>query len=97
MPPSPRSSIEARRSVSREPSVVPDNPMSREELAVVKTRVCEQLLLSRDQNPSLHIKAAWNRKNAATSAKQISHGKVRRVGMEMWAVWEEEPDREIQQ
>ena len=92
MPQSPRETLSPRE--TRSPSIVPENPMGSSEMSIMKSRVCEKLLLAKDVAPVLHIKAVWQRKDASTSAKRTSHGKIRREGKEMWAVWEDDPTRE---
>ena len=67
MPSSPRESPRETRSCS--PDMVPDNPMGREEMSVLKSRVCEQLLLSKESHPVLHIKAVWRRKKRGDFGK----------------------------
>ena len=82
-----------RSSRSSSPAVQrpePTEPLSQQELSLVCT-VAREKLLSR---VAVNVRAKFRRKDSSSEAMQVVQGKIRKEGIELWGVWDNEPSKE---
>ena len=78
------------RSSSPTGQQIPSEPLRNKDLNAVVSNVCEKLLTCTTEPATVHLKASWRRKDSPSAPLTTSHGKARRDGIEIWAVWEDD-------
>ena len=72
--------------------LVPTEPLSQQELSLVCTVAREKLLFKK----SVQVRAIFRRKDDLNGGRQTVMGKLRKDGLDLWAVWEDKPSKEYQ-
>ena len=93
MNPSTRSLRSSRRSSPVTEPLAPTEPLTTHDLTNVCAVIRERLLLAPADKPAVSVQAFFRRKDEPNESIAV-HGKVRQEGLELWAVWEDEPTKE---